>query len=41
MVNVVGRDSDHIFCIGFLFHFLSDTKPVFLFSLVHFINIKP
>ena len=41
MVNVGGISSDHIFCIGFLFHFLSDKKPVFLFSLAHFINIKP
>ena len=41
MVNVGGISSDHIFCTGFLFHFLSDTKPVFLFFLAHFINIKP
>ena|GEM_PF-830336 len=41
MVNVGGISSDHIFCIGFLFHFLNDTRPVFLFFLTHFINIKP
>ena len=41
MVNVGGISSDHIFCIGFLFHFLSDTKPVSLFFLEHFINNKP
>ena len=28
MVNLGGISSDHIFCIGFLFHFLNDTRPV-------------
>lgn len=41
MVNLGKISFDHIFCIGFLFHFLNDTKPVSLFSLAHFINIKP
>lgn len=41
MVNLGKISSVRIFCIGFLFHYLSDTKPVFLFSLAHFINIKP
>lgn len=41
MVNLGEISSDHIFCIGFLFYFLSDTRPVFLFFLAHFINIKP
>lgn len=41
MVNLGGISSAHIFCIGFLFNFLNDTRPVFLFFLTHFINIKP
>ena len=29
------------FALASYFIFLSDTKPVFLFFLAHFVNIKP
>lgn len=40
MVNLGGISSDHIFALASYFIF-NDTRPVFLFFLTHFINIKP
>lgn len=41
MVNLGRISSVHIFALASYFIFLSDTKPVFLFFLAHFVNIKP